>query len=47
MHREQVHESLHEPQEEHAVIHDLRAGGALHLAARVVQEHQVEVGSVA
>ena len=41
-----MHEPLHQPQEEHAVLDDLRAGRALHLAVRVVQEHQVEVRAV-
>ena len=47
VHREQVHEALAEPLEEQSVVDRLRAIGALRLAARVVQEHQVQVRAVA
>ena len=47
VHGQHVHQPLHQPQEEHLVVHDLRPGRALHLAGRVVQEHEVEVGAVA
>ncbi len=47
MNREQVHETLPEALEEQSVVDRLRSVGALRLAARVVQEHQVQVRAVA
>ena len=47
MHRQQVHEALREPQEEHLVVDDFRPGRLLRSPARIVQEHEVEIRSVA
>ena len=47
MHGEQMHEALHEPQEEHAVLDDGRTRRALDIAGRVVEEHEIQVGPVA
>src|SRR5580658_9480859 len=44
VHREQMHDALSQPQEEHAVVD--AAGGLLKLAGRVVEEHEVEIRPV-
>ena len=41
-----MHEALSEALKEQCVVDRLRSVGALRLAARVVQEHQVQVGAV-
>ena len=46
MHGQQVHEALAQALEEDCVVDDLRAVGALRLAARIVQEHEIEVRPV-
>ena len=47
MHGEQVHQPLHQPQEEHAVVHHRGTRSRLEFACGVVQEHEVEIGAVA
>ena len=47
MHRQQVHQPLREAHEEHLVVDAARPFGLLLRAARVVQEHQIEIRAVA
>jgi len=47
VHGQQVHDALREPHEEQLVVDGTRAAGLLMLAVRVVQEHQVQIGTVA
>src|SRR5262245_25631525 len=43
---EQVHQSLSEPREEHGVLDRLRAAGHLILACGIMEEHEIEIGSI-
>ena len=47
MHGQQVQHALREADEEHLVVHRLGRIGLGMLGARIVQEHEVEVGGVA
>ena len=47
MHGEQMHDALSKPQKEHHIVERAFAPGLLNLAARVVQEDEIEIGAVA